>query len=490
LKAGFDPDDIVKNICAFANDLNGWGGGYLILGCSEKDGRPVLPPVGLSENKMNEYQLQMKGICNQLDPYYWPVMKPCKYGDRSLLMLWVPVGDRRPYTAPERQSNKSQKVHYVRNGSQTRIPNAVEQARLLEQASRVKFESAIHPEAPLEAISRELIINYLSKTKSILFEDAESMSLEELCNSLMLAKRIPGDQLRPINLGLLLFCDKPEVYFPGAFVEIVFFNDDDATDIREELVFSGPVNKQLDEVLNFFERRVIATKQIPAKPKARAIQNYPIVAIREAVVNALYHRSYEVDNKVEIAIRPSSIQILSFQGPPPSVTEATLLQERQDVHDYRNPVLGSFLKDFGLAEKRATGLKRIRKELAKNGSRGPTFDIGDHRTHFKIVMNQHPDWEADRLNFDIPTSDDIVPEAKASVREQVILEAGLTGASIGEISNALGGQVSKRDIAEMIQLLVAKEYLVSRVISFGFGLFKKQLYLTTTVGQKVLSQSF
>jgi ATP-dependent DNA helicase RecG len=35
-KEGFNPDAIIKTICAFANDINNWGGGYIIIGIKEK----------------------------------------------------------------------------------------------------------------------------------------------------------------------------------------------------------------------------------------------------------------------------------------------------------------------------------------------------------------------------------------------------------------------------------------------------------------------
>lgn len=34
-------------ISAFANDINNWGGGYVIVGVKDNDGRPTLPPEGI-----------------------------------------------------------------------------------------------------------------------------------------------------------------------------------------------------------------------------------------------------------------------------------------------------------------------------------------------------------------------------------------------------------------------------------------------------------
>jgi ATP-dependent DNA helicase RecG len=47
-KEGWNPEAFIRTVSAFANDINNWGGGYLILGVKEELGQPVFPPVGLS----------------------------------------------------------------------------------------------------------------------------------------------------------------------------------------------------------------------------------------------------------------------------------------------------------------------------------------------------------------------------------------------------------------------------------------------------------
>ena len=42
-KTGWNPNEILHTISAFANDINNWGGGYVIVGVKDKDGRPILP---------------------------------------------------------------------------------------------------------------------------------------------------------------------------------------------------------------------------------------------------------------------------------------------------------------------------------------------------------------------------------------------------------------------------------------------------------------
>src|SRR5690554_7551581 len=55
-KQGWNPGEIVHTICAFANDINNWGGGYIVVGIGENNGQPVLPPVGLQQNQLDYIQ--------------------------------------------------------------------------------------------------------------------------------------------------------------------------------------------------------------------------------------------------------------------------------------------------------------------------------------------------------------------------------------------------------------------------------------------------
>jgi ATP-dependent DNA helicase RecG len=53
-KEGWNPDPIIRTLCAFANDFENLGGGYLIIGLQEEEGKPALPPVGVPDNQLNK----------------------------------------------------------------------------------------------------------------------------------------------------------------------------------------------------------------------------------------------------------------------------------------------------------------------------------------------------------------------------------------------------------------------------------------------------
>jgi len=50
-KRGWNPEEVIHTMCAFANDLHNWGGGYIVIGIDAKDGMPIFPISGLQQNQ-------------------------------------------------------------------------------------------------------------------------------------------------------------------------------------------------------------------------------------------------------------------------------------------------------------------------------------------------------------------------------------------------------------------------------------------------------
>jgi ATP-dependent DNA helicase RecG len=74
-KAGWNPDAIMRTLCAFANDFENLGGGYVVIGqdCDD-NGRPVFPPKGLASNALDKIQRELLAFCQQIVPPYFPLL--------------------------------------------------------------------------------------------------------------------------------------------------------------------------------------------------------------------------------------------------------------------------------------------------------------------------------------------------------------------------------------------------------------------------------
>ena len=113
-KEGWNPEEIIHSICAFANDINNWGGGYIIVGIKEIDGVPQLPPVGIPQNSIDKIQKEIVQLCHMTEPYIQLVTYPTVFMEKHILVIWVPGGTERPYKAPSTLGEKGQKRYYIR----------------------------------------------------------------------------------------------------------------------------------------------------------------------------------------------------------------------------------------------------------------------------------------------------------------------------------------------------------------------------------------
>ena len=82
-KETWDAAASLKSICAFANDLDNWGGGYIVIGVQEDAGRPVYPLRGVPSDKVDYYQKNIFARCKLLRPAYTPIIGIETYQDKQ-----------------------------------------------------------------------------------------------------------------------------------------------------------------------------------------------------------------------------------------------------------------------------------------------------------------------------------------------------------------------------------------------------------------------
>lgn len=201
----------------------------------------------------------------------------------------------------------------------------------------------------------------------------------------------PDEFIRPKNVGLLFFNDKPHEFFRQARIDVVVFKDSTGDSFIEN-IFRGPLKQQVVSALNYIANNVLqeTVRKVPEKAEAIRFFNYPFQAIEEALVNAVYHKSYETPEPVEVRIEPDRIEILSFPGPVPPLNKNTLMDENVTSRSYRNRRIGDLFKELHLTEGRNTGFRKIRNAMKTNGSPAPVFKTDDERSYFLTVLPIHP----------------------------------------------------------------------------------------------------
>lgn len=393
LKKGWNPEDIIHTLCAYANDINNWDGGYVIIGVEEENGKAKLPPIGLHVQELDAIQKKLIELAHKLSPVYVPVFQPYLINEKHILVVFSPAGDNRPYKAPISLSEKrTERALYIKRGSKTvKVKDGSDdERRLIELTARIPFDDRINQTAKLDDLNLRLIQNYLKEVMSSLYEESTKIPFAELCRHLMIAKG-SDELLRPTNAGLLLFNEHPENYFSGARIELIIHKNEVGKDYTEKL-FTGSIIQQIRDVLQYFKSTIVEELVIKSAKQAESIRffNYPFQAIEEAVVNAIYHKSYERENPVEIQIHKDKIEILSFPGPMPPINQAMLKEPRVVARDYRNRKIGGFLKELKLTEGRGTGLPIIHSSLEKNGSPPPVIETDENNAYFLCILSIHP----------------------------------------------------------------------------------------------------
>jgi len=385
-KQGWNPENVIHSMCAFANDFHDWGGGYIIVGVNENNGQPVLPPVGLRQNQLDPIQKKILSLGYKISPNYFPIVSPYVIDGQHILVIWCPAGDNRIYEAPTTLGSNGSRRPYIRIGSNSIIARGENLRRLHELTVRIPFDDRINNQATIDDLDLGLIREYLQEIRSDLFEPSASMDFKDLCRTMLIAKG-PDENIRPINVGLLFFTNDPHRFFDRSRIELVWHQDDSGKNFQEH-IFEGPLHKQLRRVLSFISANVI-TEQVQKNDntaEASRYYNYPYAAIEEVLSNAVYHKSYEYGAPIEIQIFPDHMTILSHPGPMAPVNSEVLANQKRIIaRNYRNRRIGDFLKELRLTEGRGTGFPTIYDTMAANGSSDPQFDT-DEKSYVMVTL--------------------------------------------------------------------------------------------------------
>ena len=383
-KETWDAAASLKTICAFANDLDNWGGGYIVIGVEENNGRPVYPLMGVSTDKLDAYQKSIYAKCKLIRPAYSPIIGVETYQDKQFIVIWCPGGDNRPYSSPKTMArDNKERIHYIRKASNTVEPSDDEEKDLFNLANRVPFDDRVNHQAEISDLNITIIQNYLKEVKSSLYEKAKTGDFVEVCSDMNIISNLP-EYVKPKNVGLMFFSMEPDKFFPYTQIDVVQFPDGLGGNDIIENTFKGPIHQQLRDALQFIKNTIITEKIVkhPDRAEADRFFNYPYAAIEEALSNAVYHRAYDVREPIEVRVEHDRIEIVSFPGPDRSVTQEGLKNYRVSNRRYRNRRIGDFLKELHLTEGRNTGFKKILIALEANGSPKPEFETDDDHSYF------------------------------------------------------------------------------------------------------------
>ena len=392
-KEGWNPLAVIHTLCAFANDFNNLDGGYIFIGIGEKNGKPIFPPKGLSQSEIDKIQKELLQFgYDKINPPYHPIAYPHQIESKNILVLRAAGGENRPYQAVNsfKAEDKTRKF-YIRRLASTVEARGNDLNDLMSLAQSVPFDDRYNQQATLEDLNIALILEYLNEVGSELATQAKDIEFEKLCRQMNI---VGGASENPLtkNVGLMFFNQNPARFFPHTQIDVVKLPTGASGSRIIEKSFFGPINQQIRDALHYIDTTVIEEiiEKNPKKAEADKFFNYPYQAVEELLVNAVYHRSYEVREPIEVRILPDRITIASYPGPDRSIRIESLAAGSFIARRYRNRRIGEFLKELDLTEGRGTGIPIAIKAMDENGSPQPVFETDNNNTFFVSTLPIHP----------------------------------------------------------------------------------------------------
>ena len=465
-KEGWNPDAIYRSICAFANDLDNTGGGFILVGVVEAAGIAQRPVKGLTAAELATIQLRMIGFNNLIRPVYNPKISIENIDGQQILVIWVPGGSNRPYEVPEQitATRKSYFYYIRRNASSVKAEHETRQ-ELIALANQVPFDDRSNNDASITDISMVLVKDHLRLVNSKLFDFAEHGSKEDVLEQMALLDG-PSERRFVRNVALMMFNEDPQRFFPVTRVEIVRFpNGEGSAEFIEYEPITGPVPTIIRRTLEFLRGNVMeqkVTKLVDNEESVR-VWNYPFQAMEETIANALFHRDYATREPVEIRILPESIVVLNYGGPDRSIRQEDFAAGRIRPRRYRNRRLGDFLKELKLTEGRATGIPTILQSLHQNNSPSPSFRFDDDRTFFEVEIFSHPAFVKNNLvknDQAVSAIDQVIDQAQ----ESALSRKEFQDKSIKAFAEAVRGNEGVPEFMEQVNQ-IGSEFL--KVLTFA-----------------------
>ena len=346
-------DKFGEAICAFANDFpNHRQPGYLIIGV--EDNARFSGSIGSDELLKNLSNLRSNVNIEPL-----PAMTVQKY---SLPEGEVAVVDVLPSDLPPvRYKGRV----WIRVGPSRRGANQQEERILIEKRTALQRSYDVRPcrGCTIDDLILDLfLVTYLPAAVDRSVIEENNRGEKDQMASLRFYD-LAADC--PTNAGVLLFARDPLRWVPGAWIQFVRWAGTTMVDdpIGERL-FSGDLITVLREIEAFVSLPAQLHSVADSTLRERTVADYPAVAIRELLLNAIMHRSYETNAPVRFYWYDDRIEIQNPGGLYGMVSRDNFPQQT----DYRNPVLSGALATLGYVNAFGRGVIRAQEALRKNGN--------------------------------------------------------------------------------------------------------------------------
>jgi ATP-dependent DNA helicase RecG len=335
-------DEYLKVICAFANT----DGGELVVGVDDEGS-----PKNLKNAKKLLEDLPNK-IRNKLG--ITPSVTIERKKKKEIIHIKIS-----PSSVPISYDGK----YYIRSGSTTQELKGNELTQFLLKKMGKTWDS-ISCEATFSEIGISIIENFKNLAKNRIPSISKLDSIEKIFSNLELTT----DNRNLTNAAILLFGKDPQKFFISAKTRVGRFKT--SIDIIDTVITGGNLFEQLDATIDAIKKHLNVRFEIKGIQR-KDIWEYPIEALREAVINALIHKDYSSTAEIQIRIYDDKIWIWNPGKLPPQLTIDDLKREHSSYP--RNPLIANAFYLAGFIERWGSGTKRIVDLCKKQGLPEPEY---------------------------------------------------------------------------------------------------------------------
>lgn len=388
------PKRIYDTLSSFSNQDSG---GVIIFGMTDK---PSYEICGVYDPE--DVQKKIMENCKQMFPEVRALITMCEINGKMIVAAEIP-GVETVYRPVYYAGVGRIKGSYIRIGDADEPMNEYEVYSYEAFRRRVRDDLRVVDRAKAEMFDNEKIEAYLKAVK----QDKGNLT-GNVPDSDILELMGITDGRKPTLAGTMVFIRFPQIFFPQLCItavvipgtEIGELGNDGERFIDNQRI-QGSISNMLEEATAFV-RKNSRTKTIIGEDGMRHDKTeYPMKAVREAILNALVHRDYSLHTEntpISIEMYRDRMEIKSSGGLYGNFSVDTLGKSRPET---RNAALANILEILKITENRYSGIPTIYRECEKAGLPKPEFKVV--RGDFTVIFKNNMYYNVEKYNVEKPT---------------------------------------------------------------------------------------
>jgi ATP-dependent DNA helicase RecG len=358
-KENFDRE-VIETAAAFANT----NGGVILIGVSDQ--REIR---GITVGKETLRDVSNR-ISQSTEPRVVLEIESVDLEGKSVLLIRIAECRIKPVSVKG--------VCYRRVGNSNRVMSPQEIAQMHLNTVGQSWDQLLVTSAGIDDIADKKVEWYLTRR-----ETTRNVAKPQDMSLTALLRNIDGlsDEETPTHAGILFFGKYPQRFFQNAQLRVVRFKGTSVTHpVIDRLDCSGALWEMVNAAEEFIRKNIRLLSFRTSKSFQRDDKfEYPLEALREAIINALIHRNYQKHSDVRVFIFDNRVEVINPGTFPEGVSPDA------PVHEPVNPILSQFMYDVGFIERYGSGIRMMKRLSEEWGNKAPRYEL--HPLETKIIFD-------------------------------------------------------------------------------------------------------